>query len=614
MKVARLLVATAAGLCGAAMLAVLVTAGSPAAAQTPPGFEHIDAYDVAIEIESSGDLRVHEKIDYDFGPHERHGIFRTIPYRFRYDDRYDRVMPVDDIRVSSPSGAPADVKVEREGGQVRMRIGDPDVEIRGRHTYVISYRVRGALNAFAEHDELYWNAVGVEWPVAVDDVDVTVEAPARIRQVACFRGPDGSNFPCAAAAHRRRQAAFRDGRLFPFEGVTVVVAIPKNVVVPEPAPILDERWTIGRAFTADAAHLGLAGAAAALGIAGVVTVAWRHGRDRELIGTASDIAFAAAPGEAVVEERVGLMRRIEVPVEYVPPDGVRPGLVGTLVDEVAHPLDVSATIVDLAVRGFLRIEEIRKPGIFRRGDWRLERLAADREDTLLEYERHLLAGLFKGGDSVEISDLRNEFATRMKGVQGKLYDEVVRRGWFVRRPDKVREFWTAVSVGALVLAIGATVALAALTTFGWVGIALVLVALVFVSTARRMPHRTAAGRAALRRILGFRRFIEESGEPERARFAERADLFTEYLPYAMVFGATERWARAFGDLAEQADTSWYVSDRPFNPRMFTDSVNGFAVTTSGVLTSTPAGSGASGFSSGGGSSGGGGGGGGGGSW
>jgi uncharacterized membrane protein len=81
-----------------------------------------------------------------------------------------------------------------------------------------------------------------------------------------------------------------------------------------------------------------------------------------------------------------------------------------------------------------------------------------------------------------------------------------------------------------------------------------------------------------------------------------------------VFGVTDKWAEAFEGLAlPPADTSWYVSSRPFVYASFADSLDSFTVTTSGIIASTPSGSGGSGFG-GGGFSGGGGGGGGGGSW
>jgi uncharacterized membrane protein len=117
----------------------------------------------------------------------------------------------------------------------------------------------------------------------------------------------------------------------------------------------------------------------------------------------------------------------------------------------------------------------------------------------------------------------------------------------------------------------------------------------------------------LRRVFGFRRYID-TAEVQEAKFDEQVNLFTRYLPYAVVFGAVERWARAFHGLADQEiQPSWYVGSHPFTAVAFASSIDHFSVTTAGSIASTPGTSGVSGFS-GGGFSGGGGGGGGGGSW
>jgi uncharacterized protein (TIGR04222 family) len=299
------------------------------------------------------------------------------------------------------------------------------------------------------------------------------------------------------------------------------------------------------------------------------------------------------------------------PVEFAPPDDMRPGQMGTLIDEQANVLDVSATLVDLAVRGHLRIEELPKEGWFGKADWRLIRLDAPRDD-LLTYERRLLDGVFRDGGEVLISELKNTFAERLEGVQESLYADSVERGWFSERPDKVRSRWVALGVLALVVAVGATVALAAFTHWGLLGIPLIVGAVLLVASSGRMPARTAKGTAMLRRVRGFRTVIE-TAETHMSRWAEKELVFTRFLPFAVVFGATEKWAKAFEVLGIQPDTSWYVSPHPFAYASFAQSMDGFAVTTGGTIASTPSGSGSSGFS-GGGFSGGGGGGGGGGSW
>ncbi|MCZ7537014.1 MAG: DUF2207 domain-containing protein [Acidimicrobiia bacterium] len=573
-------------------------------------FEEILAYDVDITIEEIGSILVREKIEYDFGSTPRHGILRDITDRLDYDDEHDRVYPITVVSVAAREGTPAQYTVESMERSTRVKIGDPDRTITGRHVYVITYRVQGALNGFDDHDELYWNVTGNEWPVPIGRVTAVVNAPASVTAAACFRGSFGSSLPCERANVDGSSAGFVDSSLGSNEGLTVVVAIPKGAV-PEPEPVLAEIWNFGTAFSTDARPLGLAAGVLAACLFGVVWVLWRIGRDRKFAGSAIDAAFGSATG---TEERVGIGERPTIPVEFVPPDGIRPGQVGTLIDEVANPLDVTATIVDLAVRGYLTIEEVERPGFFRKGDWSLKK-SKDADDSLLEFERKLFHGLFKGRTDgvVLLSELREKFVKRMADVRDALYDDVVSNGWFPRRPDRVRAIWIGVAVVILVFAAGAAFALAALTNLGLVGVALVLGALLFLVVARKMPRRTPKGTATLRRVLGFREFITTS-EKDRADFAERQNLFSEYLAYAIVFDCVDKWAKAFAGLGDQPpEVDWYRGSGPFTVHAFSESMRDFSVTTSGTLTSTPAGSGSSGFS-GGGSSGGGGGGGGGGSW
>jgi uncharacterized protein (TIGR04222 family) len=591
-----------------AIVVLLAGAGPAGAAQT--GSERITAYDVDIKVETSGSLVVTETIDYDFGFLQRHGIFREIPVRFDYDNRYERIYPLKVLSIDGSPGTPDKYKQESIGRKTRLKIGDPDKTITGAHRYTIVYRVDAALNGFAEHDELYWNAIGTEWTVPIERATVRVTTPADVTQVACFGGGQGSRLACSDSNRAARTAGFSQAGLRAGEGLTVVVGFAKGAV-PEPVPVLDEKWSVSRAFSATPATVASTLVMLAAVGAGVASLAWRGGRDRRFAGSPVDAAFATAGQEEAVPPSFGRLGAEETPVEFVPPDGLRPGQIGTLVDEAANTLDVTATIVDLAVRGYLRIDEIPKKGFFGKPDWTLTK----RKDgaDLRPYERSLLDGLFKSGDEVQLSELRNTFATRLKTVEEALYDDAVAQGWFVGRPDKVRTKWRVIGALALGLALTIAVLLAALTHAGLLGIPLVVGGLGLLVSAKRMPRRTAKGTGVLRRAQGFRRFILES-EKDRARFAEEQHLFSEYLPYAIVFGATDRWARAFAGIdGELPQPDWYGSSHAFTAVGFSHSIDGFAVTTAGTITSTPAGSGGSGFG-GGGFSGGGGGGGGGGSW
>lgn len=588
-------------------LLLLATVMASLPGRAVAGGERITSYTTDIEIQPSGALLVREEIAYDFGSTERHGIFREIVTKQRYDDTHDRSYPLDVVSVTAtPSGTPAGYAIEDAGGGLtRIRIGDANRTITGTHTYVITYRLGGTLNGFSDHDELYWNVIGAQWDVPIGRASVTVRAPVAPTAVACFAGPTGSNVPCGSATVEAGRAAFaQPSGLDTYEGLTVVVSLPKGAVS-APAPILSVRQTFARAFTVDPLRVVLL-LVLLTGVAGGVSrLLWVIGRDRQWRGQ----PVAAIPaGAGDVEDRIPLLNGPTVPAEYTPPEGMRPGLVGTVFDETAHPLDISATIVDLAVRGYLRIEEIEGKGWFASDDWKLTCLRHG--DDLASYERTLLDGLFRDGEEVKFSDLREQFASRLGQVQTHLYGELVGRKWYRRSPKDTRAIWLTVGTVALVASVAVEVASAVFTSFAIVPLPLVAGAVTLLALHGRMPARTAAGTAAYRRVLGFRRFILDA-ETYRARFAEQAGLYYEYLPYAIVFGATKQWAQAFEGLALDAP-DWYVSSQPFSALMLANAMTGFSDRSTGALTSTPGGSGGSGFS--GGFSGGGGGGGGGGSW
>jgi uncharacterized membrane protein YgcG len=593
------------------ILAIVLTSavllgGGAAQAQA---FESIPRYDVQIEIRTDDSIRVTETIVYDFGDNPHHGIFRDIPTRLHHDDTYDRTYPLHVESVSASEGTPADYSVKGiDGGRTEIKIGDPDRTITGVHTYQIIYTMGAAMNGFTDHDELYWNAIGDEWSVNIDEATVTVTAPGAIEQVACYTGEIGSTLRCDSAKAKGSTARFAQSQMYPYSAMTVVVALPKGVVA-DPTPVLEERWSLGSAFRLDPRTGGASGGLLALVMVGFVALLWTRGRDRRYVGSDVDQVMGNPGGQ---DERVPLLQGgASAPVEFAPPEGLRPGQVGTLIDEQANTLDVTATIVDLAVRGFLLIQEIPKEGFFGKPDWRLIKLEKG-TDELLPYEEQLLDGLFLDGTEVTMSSLRTTFVARLTGVENALYADAIKRKWFAERPDKVRTRWMLRGLLLLVAGGVLTFVLAGWTHWGLAGLPVILAGLLLMLGAKRMAARTAAGHAMLMRVRGFRTVIEKA-ETNLSRWAEQENVFTTYLPFAIVFGCTEKWAKAFEGLATQPDTSWYVSNQPFVYGAFAHSIDGFTVATSGTIASTPAGSGSSGFG-GGGFSGGGGGGGGGGSW
>jgi uncharacterized protein (TIGR04222 family) len=354
--------------------------------------------------------------------------------------------------------------------------------------------------------------------------------------------------------------------------------------------------------------IGLAG----VGIIFVIVLASRRGRDRRYTGSAVDAAMGNTTGE---EEPKPIFGRDVGPVEFVPPGNIRPGQVGTLVDEQANLLDVTASIVDLAVRGWLTITEVEPEKNERHPDYELTATPGKGKGTALLYEQMLLHELFNNRASVKLSDLKYKFRASLSNIQDAMYDDAVTQGWYRVRPDRTRTRWLGLALLVLAIGIGLTVLVAYNTSMGIIPLAVIVFGIALFIAAGRMPARTGKGSAMLSRVRGFRRLFDEGEEDVRAHFAEENDIFSQYLPYAIVFGCTKKWAKTFeGIAAEQVNSGWYVGNQPFNALYLASAVDHFGTTATGTMyASMPSSSGSSGFS-GGGFSGGGGGGGGGGSW
>lgn len=588
----------------------------------------IDRYASDIEVQSDGGLLITDAIDVDFQRlTDRHGIFRDIPviYRWDPDPKMVRVYRIDVRSVRDANGRGLTYETSQDGATYRIRIGDADRTVSGKQTYRITYSVRGALNSFTDHDELYWNVNGGDWSVPMRVVTATVHAAVdAFTTVTCFEGPLGSTKSCQSSVSPQRASFSATSALAAGDQLTIVTSLRKGAVT-VPAPLLQRAdreigdffeatpWTIGGALLAMIGGLGL-----------VAWHWWTSGRDdRE--------------HETIV-------------AEYEPPEKIRPAQAGLLVDESADTKDVTATIVDLAVRGYLTITELPATGIFGKKDWTLTRTDGKAHPEALQaYESTIFDGLFglgamdatqravvsliqrfsdraglaeatkaefesKPTDVVKLSELKEHFYTTLAKAQRELYADSVARKWFAADPQRVRQIYVVLGLGAIVVAGFLVVFLGSSFGAGFIGLGAVVPAVALLGVASRMPRKTRAGAELLRRTLGFRHYMEIA-EKERQRFAERENIFSTYLPYAIVFGCVEKWARAFSDIdAVAATSSWYTGSSlgAFSVNDLSNNLSSFSNQVSSTIASTPGGSGGSGFSGGG--SGGGGGGGGGGSW
>ena len=564
-----------------ATIAVVLALPQPTAATADEGWT-IERFAADITIRPDASLHVVETIDVNFGGLERHGIFRTIPVRYKVDDTHVRVYRLSVTSVTDATDRVVPYAATDQGGYRVVKIGDANRLVSGRQTYRVTYDLAGALNTFSDRDELFWNVNGPDWPVPTSAVTASVHA-SQLGQIICYEGAAGSREPCRSTPSST-SAQFATARpLDPGEQLTVVAALPKGTVA-EPAPIIerdsDNPLTY---FEPQPAFLALA---VLVLVGGLAFLFWRWyaaGRD--------------------------LRERETIVPEYEPPDSLRPAQLGLLLDESADTKDVTATIVDLAVRGYLTITDI--PELFGRHDWQLTQKSGD-VSKLLPYEKTLLDGLFAGREQVKVSELKGKFRSTLQQTESQVVSDAMARRLFTTNPTFARGGWGCLGIAIVGLGAFATYQLGLYLGWGIVGAAVVLVGMVLIATAKNMSQRSAAGRDLLQKTLGFRLYMN-TAEKYRQQFAEKAEIFTQLLPYAIVFGVVNRWAKAFEGIDTSASNGWYVGNQPFQAALLASSLQSMNDNISSAISSAPPSSGSSsGFS--GGSSGGGGGGGGGGSW
>ena len=586
---ARRIVALAfllAGVLGSSLLAA-----RPAAADR--GGYTITRFDTDLTVQRNADLLVEERLQVQFAE-PRHGIYRDIPIHYTDPKGFTYSMGFRLLEVRDENGKLYKTKVTRRGRYVSIRIGSADRTRVGPVTYAIRYRVRHALGAFPDHDEIYWNATGNEWRTRIRSASVTVRLPAPLPsdslQTEAFTGRFGARGRSVTVSHPEPGVVRFEttAELRPLEGLTVAVAWPKGYV----------------AFPGTLARVGrfLADNWVLLAPVFFFGMLWRRYRSR-----------GRDP-----EGPVAVM------VRYEPPEGISPAELGTVMDESVDLRDITASVVELAVKGYLVIRREETPGFLGLGkktETVFERRYDADEAALLPHQRRILAGLFASGNVVSTSDLKNKFYTHLPGIRDALYERCVKQGYFVSDPTGVRRTYSLMGIGFGLLAALLGVLWAAArggifpNALGVPVTAGVATALVFFAFAPAMPRRTRRGVEMRAWGRGFEEFAQRV-EKERLEADRARNVFEALLPFAMALGVADAWARKFEGIYREGGPGWYVGPHPgavFSTMALQHDLGGAMNQVGQQMAAAPRSQGSSGFG-GGGFSGGGGGGGGGGSW
>lgn len=615
----------------------------------------IEKFSADITVHSDAHITATEQLTVNFGSELWHGIFRTIPYAYTRPLKLPIVGELPSpyklrIKVRSVTGASGrrlKYRISRRGRYVEIKIGDPKAFVSGVQNYVITYDAWRAITKFPTHAELYWNVTGNEWLVPIRMAVATVKLPNELSgldehsiRAAFYTGPYGSTEHAGKMQRAKDGIKFITTNLQPKCGLTIVIGMPIDVIL-FPSAIRELTWTLQ-----DNWHITFALLAPLAALLCMLMVWYRAGRDPQ--------------------------RHMPIIVQYEPPKDLTPAEVGTLIDERADVADIVATVIDLAVRGFLKIREhktskflfmvdrdyefvLLKPlesiSIREGRKWANKRRTGrgvrkvggaigtsdinETDDGVVgetdatqsnidELERHeylALKGIFKSGGRVLLSQLRNEFYSRLPSIRRELYRTLAKRKrLFYGDPDEMRNRFRAAAI--LIAAVGCgiflplrgfdidptSVFVALLGTGGAAFIVWLLAPL--------MPRKSTLGVDAVRHILGFKEFIMRV-ERDRLELMASEDptLFDRILPYAIVLSVADEWAEKMSDIARQPP-SWYEGEGyfvgRFNPAHFVRDIGRAAHAMGNTFVSTPGSAKGSGFR--GGSSGGGFGGGGGGAW
>ena len=550
-------------------LFVAVTAAWPTPAWAAD--DQIDSWQIAYTVGSDGVLHVQETLVYQFGSGSgRYGFDRMLTTREPWGSTdQDAVFAITNIMVTSPDVPPAfslSTVGTGRAQQLRIRVGSPLMMVKTPTAkYTITYDVAGALRSSGNYDELRWDAVGADTPL-VNNLSITTTVPGGVRALDCHAGPPNTSRPCTYTNIDAAGVGTIDQTPKPAGDVVTISAMITAGMAHNNQPNLvlrqDETTTV-------ITRIGLALTGLAIVVTvGVVTVMARRRRRDERVG------------DGPPELRAG----------STPPD-LPVALAGLLDRGVVGPQALTAALLSLAARGAIQLRQSSgaKAGPAAKARARL----VNRDIAMAPHEARLLDDIFrkkKDGDEKALTRLYKPY----RNMQSAVLTEATDAHWYLREPSGFamtrRDVLARVIPGAALCLAGLCLVGVFLAVLLPVGVVLAVAAMAgapLVVAVGRVTYwlltmrgqRSASGRAYADQVAGFRKFLA-TVQPDQIRFEESQDIFSEYLPWAVVFGLTNRWVSICDQLVAQGrqntiQPSWYCGDKgTFSTAAFTESLGG----------------------------------------
>jgi uncharacterized membrane protein YgcG len=569
----------------------------------------IDSFSINYEMQPSGVLTVTETIVWRFGSNSgRHGMQRDLVIR-EPDPNSDQdfVYGISNIKITSPDPGVAtqfsSKTTESQGGreeELNLRIGDPNQTISApTATYVISYEVTGAMRTFSGYDELYWDGPGFGNPL-IKELKITATVPGGAQDATCFAGPPRSSTPCQTQKFTKGgQASFGQTNVPPGQSVSVGVKITPGLVADNKPHMEPNGSKLSPAERVGALTLAAVTLLAAV-VSPIVGALWwrKNGRDQRYADLAPGTVPLPGQGVRVMPNDPD----IPIPVAFSPPP-IPVAEAGLLIDGQVETRETAATIIDLAVKGALIVQSNDEH------DFRVT--LVDPGKASGPHETVLLTSLFTDEPPGAERDLSRpgSVASAHEQMQDSVRNQVAARGWFRKVPSAAA--MSGLGVAMIAVAIFATLGLGfwiawtrALPTVLLLLIPLlpIIITVAVIRLKLKRGQRTAEGRAMCDHVEGFRSYLA-TAEADQLKFEEGEDIFSKYLPWAIIFELADRWAKICADLVAMGRLPnetpyWYIGRyqmAAFNTAFLTSSLTSAA-------TPVPSSSGAVGTGFGGGSS------------
>jgi len=539
---------------------------------------YIKNYDLEIIVNKDSSLNITENItaDCDNLPN-KHGIFRILPTQTKTEKETIQT-PVKLISITDFNDKPLNYETinSRLNHTITYKIGDKDKTVQGENYYKIKYTAQNAIRfSNSGYDEFYWNLNGNFWDLETDQFNAKIIFPKEISEnnteKTVYGGFLGSkeNTLSAATWEDNILEVTSMKTLAKKQGITASVTFPKNIFTPYQFSFWQK---YGEYFAFIIPVL----------IFIFCFLIWlKYGNDPNL-------------------------KKTIVP-EFGIPENINPLKIG-LLQKSGHFSNnlITATIINLAVKGYIKIEKLDKKWLLGSRNYKLIKTEKNTED-LEQTEKIVLENIFKGENSKKLSDLKDEFYKNVSKIKNTALKELEQDGLI----KKSGLTWQVVFIVLGTLFIFLTICSFAMI-YPFFGASLLISTITLIIFAIIIPKRTQKGTELFLKIEGFKLYME-TAEKYRQKYNEKENIFEKFLPYAIVFGIVNLWIKQmekiYGkDYYAQHHPIWFYGAgiSSFSASDFNSAINNLSSSIS-ASTGTSSGAGGTGGAGGGGGGGGGGG-------